>query len=343
VKRFWLACLCGTLAAPAFAPPEPKAPPAPRAGLGLDVILEAGATAEAQRALVEIRATGVNVFALSLSWPVMEPQTGKYDLGEVVRSARLLRQSGASVHLDLPIVASRRRDVPGDLETLPFDDARFSARLGQLLAALEPALWDASTLSLGYGADAYFADKKDELEAFQRLFRGALELLKKTAPQLRVGVTTTAPSESAAPAIAAALQESASVSLFIYAPFQRANPFLHRPPDALEHDWKLLLDRSGGRPIAFPEVSYSSSRENGSSPERQADFVRRLRRFIASSDGRRLLFARYSSWRDLAPPRPSADTTPVGHRRAAFYANRGLETADGQAKPAWKEWVREGR
>jgi len=336
VPRLWIALVLGFLA-----PLEPRAA-IPRPGLGLDLELDAGVPAEArERALVEIRRTGVNVFALSVSWSAAEPQAGRYDLAGIFQSARLLRQSGATVHLDLPIVAGRRRDVPADLERLAFDDARFAARLGQLLSALEPTLLDASTLSLGYGADAYFADEKDELEAFQRLFRGAVEFLKKTAPHLRVGVTTTTPSESAAPAIAAALQEPASVSLFIYAPFQRANPFVHRTPDALDHDWKLLLDRAGDRPIAFPEVSYSSSRENGSSPERQAEFVRRLRRFVASSDGRRLLFARYTAWRDTPLPGSPADTTPVGRRRNAFYANRGLETTDGHAKPAWAEWVKE--
>jgi len=154
---------------------------------------------------------------------------------------------------------------------------------------------------------------------------------------------TATPSESAAPAVATALQEIGSVALYIYAPFQRANPFLHRPPDALDHDWKLLLDRSGGRPIAFPEVSYSSSRENGSSPERQAEFVRRLRRFLAASDGRRLLFARYVLWRDIPAAHSAAEATPAGRRRAAFYANRGLQTADGHPKPAWTEWVKEAR
>jgi hypothetical protein len=327
----------------ALTPVEPKAS-VPRAGLGLDVALDAGATTEVrQRALAEIRATGVNVFALTLSWSAAEPDAGKYELGELIRSARLLRQSGATVHLDLPIVLGPRRDVPRDLETVAFDDTRFSSRLAQLLAALEPALLDTSTLSLGYGADVYFAERKEELEAYVRLFRGTADLLKKNAPQLFVGVTTTAPTESAAPAVTTALQAPASVSLYIYVPFQRSNPFLHRAPDALDHDWKLLLDRSGGRPIAFPEVSYSSSRENGSSPERQAEFVRRLRRFLAASDGRRLMFARYASWRDTPVAHSAADATPVGRRRAAFLANRGLETADGRAKLAWTEWVKEGR
>jgi hypothetical protein len=343
MRRLWIALALGSLVPQALTPVEPKMS-VPRSGLGLDVALDAGVAAEVrQRVLAEIRRTGVNVFSLTLSWSAAEPEAGKYDLGEFVRSARLLRQSGATLHLDVPIVVGPRRDVPRDLETVAFDDARFSARFAQLLAALEPALLDASTISLGYAADAYFADRKEELEAYVRLFRGAADLLKKNAPQLFVGVTTTTPMESATPAVATALQESASVSLYIYAPFQRGNPFLHRTPDTLDRDWKLLLDRSGGRPIAFPEVSYSSSRENGSSPERQAEFVRRLRRFLAASDGRRLMFARYSSWRDTPVPHSSADLTPVGRRRVAFLANRGLETADGQAKPAWTEWVKEGR
>jgi hypothetical protein len=119
-----------------------------RARLGPEVELDAAVPADArQRVLAEIRATGVNVFVLSLSWPAVEHEPGKYDLGEFLRSARLLRQSGAMVHLDLPIVAGRRRDGPADLDRVAFDDERFQTRLGRLLAALQPALLDASTLS----------------------------------------------------------------------------------------------------------------------------------------------------------------------------------------------------
>ena len=342
MKRIGLAIACFGLAR-ALSPLEPAAAPG-RAGLGLEVELDAAVPADArQRVLAEIRATGVNVFALSLSWPAVEHEPGKYDLGEFLRSARLLRQSGAMVHLDLPIVAGRRRDVPADLDRVAFDDERFQTRLGRLLAALEPALLDASTLSLGYGADAYFAGKMEELEAFLRLMGGVRTALATGAPQLRVGVTTAAPGESVAPEVATALQEAASVSLFLYAPFERANPFTHRPPDAIEHDWKLLLARAGDRPVAFPEVSYSSSRENGSSPEKQAEFIGRFRRLLSASDGHRLLFARYAAWRDAPPAAGPADATPVGRRKAAFYANRGLQTVDGQAKPAWAEWVKNGR
>ncbi|HEY6931451.1 MAG TPA: hypothetical protein VJA66_17405 [Thermoanaerobaculia bacterium] len=327
----------------AVLPLEPSAAPV-HTGLGLEVELEAAAPADVrQRVFGEIRATGVNVFALSLSWLAVEREPGKYDLGEILRSARLLRQSGAMVHLDLPIVAGRRRDVPADLDRLAFDDERFETRLGRLLAALQPALLDATTLSLGYGADAYFAGRKEELGSFLRLVGGVREALANGAPQLRVGVTTAAPSESVAPEIATALQEAASVSLFIYAPFERSSPFRHRPPDALDHDWKLLLSRARDRPVAFPEVSYSSSRENGSSPERQAEFIRRFRRFLSEADGHRLLFARYVGWRDEPPAAGPLDATPVGRRKAAFYANRGLQAVDGKAKPAWTEWVKNGR
>jgi hypothetical protein len=319
-------------------------PAAPVPGLGLALEFESSVSEKAQqRALAEVRATGVNMFALPLSWSGVEPAEGKYDFVNIARAARFLRQSGATLHLDLPIVAGRRRDVPADLEGVSFDDTRFMERFGRLLAALEPVFLDASTLSLGYGADSYFAEKKEELAAYRRLVDFAVASLKKSVSHLMVGVTTAAPTESAAPSVAAALQEGCPVLFFIYSPFQRANAFVHRSPDAIEHDWKLLLDRSGGRPIAFSEVSYSSSRENGSSLERQAEFVRRMRRFLAAADGRRLLFARYATWRDSPAARAPANSPAAAIRRAAFYSNRGLQTADGRSKPAWGEWVAAGK
>jgi hypothetical protein len=298
-----------------------------------------------RRALAEIRGTGVSLFALSVSWSASEPAPGKYSVAGVTRAARILRQSGATVHLDLPLVSGRVRDVPKDLAAFAFDDSRLSLRLGRLLDALAPALADTATISLGYEADAYFADKPEELKAYRRLFDGAVEFLRKVAPHILVGVTTAAPSESVAPEVAAELHRESPVLFYLYSPFLREAPFVHRAPGALETDWKRLLDAAGGRPIAFPEVSFSSAAENGSSPAKQAEFVRRLRRFLASHDGRKLLFARYIGWRD--PPPGTYPIAPgasdMAGRKAAFFGNRGLKGWNGDAKPAWLEWAKQAK
>jgi hypothetical protein len=320
------------------AAPE-TAPPPPTPALGLDVNLPAGApSGEQQRAFETVRRTGVSLYALNLSWSAAEPSPGKYRVEEVTRTARLLRQSGAILHLDLPLVVGRARDVPADLAGVAFDDSRLSLRLGRLLDALEPALRDLGSISLGYEADVYFADKPDELRAYRRLFDGAVHFLAKKVPRLEVGVTTRAPTESPAPEVAAALHQRSPVRFYLYAPFDAERPFVHRPPEAIERDWKALLARAGDHLVAFPEVSYSSSAENGSTPDQQADFVRRLRRLVAASDARRLLFARWVSWRDTTPA--PAGSSDLERRQAAFVASRGLESAEGAPKPAWRAWVR---
>jgi hypothetical protein len=317
---------------------------APPGLLGLAVNLEGPSAPAARRAVEDVRRTGVALFALTVSWSAGEPSPGKYRIDEIARTARLLRQSGATLHVDLPLVASRARDVPADLAGVAFDDEKLSRRLGRFFDALEPVFLDAGTLSLGYEADAYFSDKPEELKAYRALFDGAVAYLKGKVPHLSVGVTTAAPSESVAPLVAAALHARSPVLFYIYAPFQRTEPFRHRPPESLDRDWKQLLDRAAGRPIAFPEVSYSSSSENDSSPEKQADFVRRLRAIVAGSDGRRLLFACYVPWRNPAsPPGPGKGAPESVRRRDAFLKNRGLQESDGRPKPAWREWAKAAR
>ncbi len=339
--RRTLALLLTALAAPCAA--AEAAPTPPRPALGLDVNLPAGTPAAQQKqAFDQVRRTGVSLYALTLSWAAAEPAPGKYRIEELAHTARLLRQSGAALHLDLPLVAGRVRDVPADLAGVAFDDSRLSLRLGRLLDAMEPALRDVATLSLGYEADAYFADKPDELRAFRRLFDGAVNFLGKKLPALKVGITTFSPTESPAPAVAAALHQRSPVLFYVYAPFERDKPYWHRDPDAIEKDWKELLAQSGDRQIAFPEVSYSSAAENGSSPEKQADFVRRMRKLLAGADGRRLLFARWVSWRDAPTDDLGPDGTDVGRRRAEFLARRGLQMQNGGSKPAWRIWVRAG-
>jgi hypothetical protein len=331
------------LAASGAAGPARPTSPAPAPAVGIALNLEPSTRPAVRQETVEmVRRTGASFFALTLSWSAAEPSPGKYNVAEITRAARLLRQSGATLHLDLPVVTEAARDVPADLETVAFDDPRLSLRLGRLLDALMPALLDFQTLSLGDAADVHFADKPDELRAYRRLFEGAVQFLKKKTPHLLVGVTTLAPSESPAPEVAAALHQKSPLLLYIYCPFVKDKPFEQRAPDALEKDWPLLVKDAAGRPIAFPTVSYSSSPENASSPGKQAEFIRAFRRFLAKADGRNLLFARYVALRDPGPAGTelAQDASVVQRRRAAFLGNRGLETRAGDPKPSWLEWAK---
>jgi hypothetical protein len=243
------------------------------------------------------------------------------------------------VHLDLPLVTGSTRGMPGDLAGLAFDDEKLAVRLGAFLDALEPVLWDVSTLSLGEDSDVYFADHPDELKAFRRLFEGAVQFLEKKLPGLRVGIATLAPSESPDPATAAALHSRSPVLFFTYVPFVVGRPYRHRPPDTIDADWPELLKRSAGRPIAFLEVSYSSAEQNNSSPQAQADFIRRLRRFADTADGRRVLFIRYVGLRDEPALPENPEASELARLAAAFHASRGLLDASGRAKPAWRAWT----
>ncbi len=326
----------------------PSRTPVPIVGpaVGVAVNLDPAASAAARQAALEmVRRTGANLFVLELSWAAAEPAPHRYKIEELTRTARVLRQSGAVLHLDLPLVTETARDVPSDLAGVAFDDPKLSLRLGGLLDALRPALLDFQTLSLGDGADTYFAGRPDELRAYRRLFDGAVQFLKKRSPHLLVGVATAAPMDSGAPDVAAALHQKSPLLLYDYSPFVPGSPFEQRSPGELDKDWRALVENAAGRPIAFPVVSYSSSAENGSSPERQAEFVRRFRAFLARSDGRVLVFARYVALRDVAsedlPAAPGGATT-AERRQRAFLANRGLQELDGRPKPGWREWVRDG-
>ena len=318
--------------------------PTPSVGIGINV--PDASPGAGQAALDTVRRTGATFFALELSWSAAEPRPREYRLEEIIRSARLLRQSGATLHLSIPLVTESARDVPADLTDTAFDDPKLSLRLGRLLDALTPALLDVQTLSLGDAADTYFADKPEELRAYRRLFDGAVQFLQRKVPRLLVGVTTAAPTESRSPEVAAELHRRSPVLFYTYCPLvaSASAPFTQRDPEVLEKDWAALLTAAGDRPIAFPRVSYSSSAENGSSAQRQAAFVRVFRRFLDRADGRKLLFARYLWLRDPAPadlPEVSPGSSIAERRRHALLANLGLQDYAGHAKPAWTEWLRE--
>jgi len=209
-----------------------QGPPAPAAGIALN-LPESASSGQRQEAVDAVRRTGANFFELPLSWSAAEPAPRRYALDELARTARVLRQSGATLQLDLLLVTESARDVPADLAGAAFDDPNLSLRFGRLLDALGPVLLDFQTLSLGEAADAYFAQRPDELAAYRRLFDGAVQYLQKKAPHLLVGVTTLAPTESPAPQVAALLHQHSPLLLYIYCPFERDKPFQHRSPAAI--------------------------------------------------------------------------------------------------------------
>lgn len=339
--RIALAGLVLMLASPGRAAEGARGRPPTALGLALNLPAQSPASART-RAVEEARRSGVTLFGLAASWSGGEPSPGRYRVEELTRTARLLRQSGAVLHLDLALVTASARDVPEDLKTKAFDDPALTIRLGRFLQALEPALLDFSTVSLGQEADSYFSQRPGELGPFVRLLEGAVGFLGRRVPHLKVGVTTLAPTESRAPEIAAALHAKSPILFYIYAPLLAGSPFQHRPPADLERDWRRLLESARGRPIAFPEISYSSAPENGSDPARQAEFVRRLRRAVTAADGHRLLFARYVPWRDPGPAEipKTQGFSESARRRTIFLANRGLQLPDGRPKPAWTQWLR---
>lgn len=318
---------------------KPATPPA----LGVGVNVPDRGADSGQAALEMVRRTGASFFVLEVSWSAAEPRPREYRLEDIQRAARLLRQSGATLHLSIPLVSESARDVPSDLTGTAFDDPKLSLRLGRFLDALTPVLLDVQTLSLGEAADTYFADKPDELRAYRRLFDGAVQFLQKKLPRLLVGVTTAAPTESRSPEVAAELHRRSPVLFYAYCPLVAGAPFTQRDPQVLEKDWEALLAAAGERPIAFPRVSYSSSAENGSSPAKQAEFIRIFRRFLNRADGRRLLFARYLWLRDPPPAEPELQpgASIAERRRRALLRNLGLQEASGRPKPAWAEWLRE--
>jgi hypothetical protein len=224
-------------------PERAVAPPTAPPSIGIGINVPDASPEARQAALDTVRRTGATFFALELSWSAAEPRPREYRLDEVTRAARLLRQSGATLHLSIPLVTESARDVPGDLTDTAFDDPKLSLRLGRLLDALTPVLLDVQTLSLGDAADTYFADKPDELRAYRRLFDGAVQFLQKKAPRLLVGVTTAASSTGAAP--------SSSTRTV---PWWRARA----PPSrsAIPRSWKRIGPRSSPRrgtgPSRFP-------------------------------------------------------------------------------------------
>ena len=286
-----------------------------------------------------VRRTGASFFVLELSWSAAEPAPRKYNLAEITRTARLLRQSGATLHLDLPLVTETARDVPADL-------SQIAVRRSEAVAAARQA---------PRRADAGAARRPDAVARRGRrhVFRGASP--RSCGPS---GACSTAPcsfsrrrrrafssgsrrprrEKAPRPRSPPPCTPEARFSSICTLPSSTALP----SSSATRALWRRTgrsssRARAGGR-SRFPDVSYSSSPENGSSPGAaggvrpplsDAFWRRRTAARCCLRAGWRCAIARRSpcparGGRDgprAAPPRVSRQLRPPGPGR---HAQAGL-------------------
>jgi len=295
-------------------------------------------------AIFTATATGATMWLFSPLWTEIEPDSGTYQLSNIRDPALILNALGLPVYVNLRVIDTNQRSFPPYLAGVAMDAPRLEARVDALVDTLLGALDGVNViaLSLGNEVDAYLAANPAEVPAWRALFVRERGRIHARRPGLPVGCCTISPVGNPRAWVGDTLNTGADLRIYTYYPFLPGSDFQHLPPATLEPDFAAMAARRPGPAAwALQEVGYSSSPANGSSLAAQAEFVRRFRSAVATSDRATLLFASWFLYSDL--PQNTVDDLIAYYGVsspgfAAYLKNLGLRRSDGTTKPGWDAW-----
>lgn len=322
-----------------------RAPPAPRDGGGVLIGLDANAHEKSGggkrgklAALRQAHEAGMTLLHIAPKWNEFEKSRGRYDFNDDADAVgEFAEQTGLPIALNIRIVDTNQRSMPGAYDDWAFDDERMAERLQAAIRAF-PRSYKRHTryLAIGNEIDGYFGSRPNEIAGYAALMRRVRETVRQEFPQAQFTVNFTFGAVDQMDRYRS-ITELTDFASFTYYPLNA--DFTMRPVSDLRRDVDRMLEESDGRRLYIQEIGYASASQLKSSPERQAEFystafdVLRHRRerivgatFLFMSDLSRFIVEYLGLYYML----------PNSGNFKAYLQTLGIIERDGTPKPAWQ-------
>lgn len=222
---------------------------------------------------------------LSLTWSGLEPDAGEFDhdfIASRLDIANLYYSiNDVMVEMQVSVTNIAIKEVPADLDEVPFDDPLMIARFKTALDTIFQHIPDIelATLNIGNESDILFGTDESMYAAFKTFLDSIVPYAKNTyfdlyGKELKVGTTLTlggliSPEKSA---YCQMMNEDLDIITVTYYPL--APDFTMESPTVVADHFDALvaLYPSVEQPIYFAECGYASSETCNSSEDLQAEF-----------------------------------------------------------------------
>lgn len=322
---------------------------ATRPAIGLQTLPAANEpwTWDNERARVEtvLYESGADLTWVGPWWSRLEPLPHEYDFSSIDRYVQLAIQHNLQIAGGIYVINTTTREMPPDLNALPFDHLNVQARFFELLEELLPRFhgrlrW----LSIGNEVDFYFAAHPDDVPSYARFLAAAKERIKEIQPDLPVSTCITCDwfleRTSLLPANGRAdlnpLLELVDYLDLTYYPLPATGSV--RTPEEMQEDLAFIHQIRDGKKLLFQELGCPSSPLTGSSPQRQAEFFEVCFNDVEShpNDFFAANFMVSCDWSEEIVERFGHYYGRPGDRTfLAFLQTLGLYDLDAKPKPAW--------
>ena len=330
----------------AITAPLPKAKSTSRILIGLDSNPTAtegyGDQAKLNRARMAVEA-GVSLMYIHPKWTEVESPAGKLSFTEVDFQTRLAEQHNLPVYVNLRVIDTSQRAIPGPYASWKFSDPRMSDKLKAILRALAPRLKGrVQWVAIGNESDGYFNTHKNEIADYATLIRNVMGTVRELFPGAAFSVNFTHNAVGQLEQLYSPLVSQMGFYSFTYYPL---NPdFTFRDPSVVFADIDAMVSAAKGKPVLFQEFGYPSSGAVSSSEDKQASFVENV--FASLRRHRDQIIGANFVWMSDLPESVVNDLGSYyklsnSDKFKAFLGSLGYWDRSGRPKKAWQTFQRE--
>ncbi len=227
-----------------------------------------------ENAFVQAKAHGAQAVTLSFDWRSVERSPNHFDPTLLDIANAYYPAHGTAVELTLRPITTTYAPVPSDLVGRAFDDpvvvARFKNFVGYVLSRLTSVQLVA--VYLGSESDIYLGADAAAWSRFKTLYEATVPIVHGARPGVPVGSELTYEGITGPQAaLAAALNATSDVIPVSTYPLAAGYQVL--APNAIRARFDDVATRNPGRQISFNQLGYPSGAANGSSEEKQREFI----------------------------------------------------------------------
>jgi hypothetical protein len=286
---------------------------------------------------------GVSTVSLSPIWKDVEKTAGSYDFKDLDFQAKLAREHGLPVYLNIRIIDTNNRALPTPYASWKFDDLRLQKPLIDLIQAIAPRVeGQVRWISIGNEVDSYFETHVDEIAAYRRLLDRVMPAVRSSFPKALFTVNFTFSGLGRINKELRPITEITEFTSLTYYPMN--SDFTFRDPADVPGDFSKMFEAANGKKVFFQELGYASSEVVNSSEQKQARFMKNVLDTLAHH--REQTIGAHFVWMSDIPlslVNMFGDyyKLPNSDRFKGFLASLGYFDREGKPKQAWAVFERE--
>jgi hypothetical protein len=280
--------------------------------------------------------TGVGFLYVSPKWNELQSSKGTFTFDQFDSKLRLASNANIPVALNIRVIDTNNKAFPPQYSGAQFDDQAVIESLKALLKAVRARTGSSVRwIEVGNEVNAYLDSHRNEIPHYYNLVSAVLPTIRENFPGAQFTVNFTA---DAIPKMRSDYGDIASLldlNSFTYYPMD--SEFRMKDPAAARGDFAKMVAAANGKNVFIQEVGYPSDPKNGSSEEKQAQFVTNV--FQALAEQPKIIAANFVWMSDL--PESVVDEFSKYYRLAnndrfrAYIGTLGMFDRKGSPKQAW--------